>query len=466
MNLQLPPVVLFSALLATAQAQVDPVTIFTGDATTYTSTPGNWASSLPPAEVSTYYAAINGVQFGNSEWCGAWVEVTGPVGSAIVQIVDKCPECPYGDLDLSPAAFSQVTGATDGRLPISWKWVPAPGERGAVRFYSEGSNPYYLKLQVANSVNPPASMSIFHGGGYASMARTSDHHFVFLPSSGPISEPFTIKVTDIFGNELVSSGLTISGTAAAAGQNGSGNFPGPAVPGIAVELPDGTAIADNGSHDIGLSINGSPTSRQFTIRNLGSGALTGLTITRDGPHASSFSITGNPVAPVPPGGTTTFTISFAASTIGIKTAAIHIASNASPPLDSYDIQLTGGAFSSTVDTDGDGMNDAAEASLATLGFDWNAAQPERVGLYYANANLAGLHTPAEIRALQVGAPLLERDPKTGLFTLTLGLASSIDLKKFEPFPFTHPDISIDGSGKLIFRFSSPPDFSFFRVGAE
>ena len=445
---------------ATASAQVDPATTFTGAGTTYTTTPGNWASSLPPSEVSTFYAAINNVQYGNSEWCGAWIQVTGPAGTAAVQIVDKLPTGAEGDLDLSPAAFSQITGSSAGIFPISWKWIAAPGDRGAVHFYSEGSNPYYLKLQVANTVNPPASMQILYNGGYVTMSRTSDHHFVLTPSSGPISEPFTIKVIDIFGNELVSSGLTISGTAAASGQNGSGNFPAPGQD-ISVELPAGTTVADGGTADCGLSINGNPASKQFTIRNTGTNNLTGLAITKDGVAASEFTITADPAASIPPGGTTTFTIAFASTVTGTRTAAIHIANSSSnPALSSYDINLTGGAFSSTVDTDEDGLNDAAEAGLAALGFIWNTPQPELVDLYYQNADLAGLHTAAEIQTLNVGTPLLKRDASTGKFTLTLGLTRSENLMQFQPFPFVNPGISINGAGKLEFQFNPPSGSSF------
>ena len=56
---------------------------------------------------------------------------------------DLCPECQSGDLD-------QATSG-DGRWTISW--YPVQCNVGSSNFiYSfQGSNPYYLKLQVANT---------------------------------------------------------------------------------------------------------------------------------------------------------------------------------------------------------------------------------------------------------------------------------------------------------------------------
>ena len=53
--------------------------------------------------------------------CNKKVQVTGPKGSAEVILVDMCPGCPYGGLDLSPAAFKAVGGSLDiGVVQGSW----------------------------------------------------------------------------------------------------------------------------------------------------------------------------------------------------------------------------------------------------------------------------------------------------------------------------------------------------------
>jgi hypothetical protein len=151
-------------------------------------------------------------------------------------------------------------------------------------------------------------------------------------------------------------------------------------------------------------------------------------------------------------------------------------------------------LSPVADGDGDGLNDAAEFLYAALGFDWQASQPSLVSTLFGNANVAGLfnetqydanrtagqtdvtgnpnpfglYTPQQVQAINLPAPLIERNPGTGEFTLTLGLEKSTSLEpgSFNPFPMTTPQTLINGEGKLEFRFTSPDNAAFFRLRAE
>ena len=115
-------------------------------------------------------------------------------------------------------------------------------------------------------------------------------------------------------------------------------------PEIAVEQPPTANLADGGGKSFGSLVVGASTSLTFTIRNTGTSDLTGLAITKDGTNAADFTITTNPTAPVAAlDGTTTFTVKFAPTSAGSKTAAIHIASNDDDEA-SYDLTLTGSAF--------------------------------------------------------------------------------------------------------------------------
>eukprot|EP00026_Physarum_polycephalum_P023761 Phypoly_transcript_29267.p1 GENE.Phypoly_transcript_29267~~Phypoly_transcript_29267.p1 ORF type:complete len:128 (+),score=14.33 Phypoly_transcript_29267:53-385(+) len=63
-------------------------------------------------------AAVNAAQYSGT--CGRYATVHGPNGSVRVQLVDKCPGCAYGDLDLSPAAFQKIAPLSAGRVSITW----------------------------------------------------------------------------------------------------------------------------------------------------------------------------------------------------------------------------------------------------------------------------------------------------------------------------------------------------------
>jgi hypothetical protein len=112
-------------------------------------------------------------------------------------------------------------------------------------------------------------------------------------------------------------------------------------PEIAVEQPAGTGLVDNSATvDFGNTIIGIPSTRTFTIRNSGLGSLAGLGVTIDGADAGLFSVTASPAAAVASGGNTTFTVRFAPLTTGLKTAAIHVASNDADE-SPFDIALVG-----------------------------------------------------------------------------------------------------------------------------
>lgn len=131
-------------------------------------------------------------------------------------------------------------------------------------------------------------------------------------------------------------------------------------PEIAVEQPVGTNIADGGSKSFGNVNTGSNASLGFTIKNTGGANLTGLGITIDGANAGDFSVTANPTAPVSgPSGSTAFTVRFAPTTAGAKTAVLHIANNDGDE-NPFDITLMGTGVAAPVPD--------IDVSPSTLGF--------------------------------------------------------------------------------------------------
>jgi hypothetical protein len=120
----------------------------------------------------------------------------------------------------------------------------------------------------------------------------------------------------------------------------------------------------------------------------------------------------------------------------------------------------------TQDIDGDGLNDASEFQMAALGFNWQVAQTALVNTLMSNASGAGLYTTSQVQALNVGTPLITKNPATGLFKLTIGVEKSTDLQTFTPFPMTEPQTFINGAGKLDFYFMAPDNAAFFQIRAE
>ena len=90
-----------------------------------------------------------------------------------------------------------------------------------------------------------------------------------------------------------------------------------------------TPVATGGLYDFGSRTLASDTDVVFTIANVGTVDLTasGLPLVPAGTDAGQFSITSQPVFPVAPSGSTTFTVRFHPTSAGIKTAFVSIGNN-------------------------------------------------------------------------------------------------------------------------------------------
>ena len=97
--------------LGAGQIQYGPT--YTGEGTFYGAT--GEGNCLYDATSDRMIAAMNHTDYENSQACGAYVAVTGPTGTTItVKIVDQCPECKPGDIDLSAEAFAKLGGPVRG----------------------------------------------------------------------------------------------------------------------------------------------------------------------------------------------------------------------------------------------------------------------------------------------------------------------------------------------------------------
>ncbi len=114
---------------------------------------------------------------------------------------------------------------------------------------------------------------------------------------------------------------------------GTGVNPCPAeinVKGNTVSIVDGDVTPSATDHtDFGnANTGGGNVVRTFTIENTGTANLTVTGITMTGANAALFTVgTLTPASPIIAGGTATFTVTFAPTTTGLKTATVNIASN-------------------------------------------------------------------------------------------------------------------------------------------
>ena len=96
--------------------------------------------------------------------------------------------------------------------------------------------------------------------------------------------------------------------------------------------------------------------KTFTVQNTGNATLSIGAITISGTNAVDFTLTTSPSASIPAGGSSTFSVSFDPTTVGIKTAAISIINNDSNE-NPYDFYIQGTGIQTFFDSDGDGIYD-------------------------------------------------------------------------------------------------------------
>lgn len=189
-----------------------------GIATYYYAT-GAGACMFDPSPSDLQVAAMNAEEYDNAAMCGAYVNVIGPQGAVTVRIVDRCPECHAGHLDLSQEAFAQIADLPQGRVSITWQ-VVSPELVGPIAYhYKDGSNQWWTAVQIRNHRNPVSRLEYQTGGQWINVPRTSYNYFVQAnPGMGP--GPYTFRVTDSYGNVLIDGGIPHleNGTISGAGQ--------------------------------------------------------------------------------------------------------------------------------------------------------------------------------------------------------------------------------------------------------
>ena len=187
------------------KSQVKSKPIHQGIATYYDAT-GAGACLFDPSPQDLLVAAMNAEEYDTAAVCGAYVYVTGPQGAVTVRIVDLCPECQAGHLDLSREAFAQIAELPQGRVPITWQLV-SPALNGPIAYhFKDGSNQWWTAVQIRNHRNPIAKLEYLNGDQWVTVPRTPYNYFVQTePGMGPGS--YTFRVTDHYGNQLSDSGI-------------------------------------------------------------------------------------------------------------------------------------------------------------------------------------------------------------------------------------------------------------------
>jgi expansin (peptidoglycan-binding protein) len=144
-------------------------------------------------------AAINGADY-TAARCGTCLEVIGENRRVVVTVVDICPGCKRGDLDLSREAFHALAPLDKGRIKIVWREVPCE-PRGPLEFHIKAkSNAQWTGIQVRDHRYPIAKLESYSAGEFHDIAR-ADYNYFVGKALGP--GPYTLRVTDARGRSRI-----------------------------------------------------------------------------------------------------------------------------------------------------------------------------------------------------------------------------------------------------------------------
>jgi expansin (peptidoglycan-binding protein) len=189
-----------------------------GIATYYDAT-GEGACGFDASPADLMVTAMNADEYDHASYCGAYLHVEGPKGAIIVRVIDLCPECQAGHLDLSREAFAEIADLYLGRVDITWQLV-SPEMDGPITYhFKDGSNQWWTAVQIRDHRNPVVKFEYLDPDrGWVTVPRTSYNYFVQTnPGMGP--GPYTFRVTDWYGNMLTDAAIphiedgTVSGAA-------------------------------------------------------------------------------------------------------------------------------------------------------------------------------------------------------------------------------------------------------------
>ena len=205
-----PHKVLFMLAIAFCYSAAQPDSgniIHSGEATYYAAT-GDGNCMFGPSPNDLMVCAMNNTEYNGSSVCGASIHVKGRMGEITLRIVDRCPECSVGNIDVSKEAFAKIDDPIRGRVPVMW-WYVESQVTGPIKYrVKTDSNAWWIGIQVLNHRTPIVKLEAFYNGAWVNIPRMDYNYFVYAGGLGP--GPFTLRVTDFYGRQLVDSNIPLT----------------------------------------------------------------------------------------------------------------------------------------------------------------------------------------------------------------------------------------------------------------
>lgn len=184
--------------------------VHTGEGTFYGGGYVGGCAMLDPVSTDYWIVAMNLEDYNEAQLAGAYLEVTGELGTINMLVTDLLPEGKKGDLDLYVDAFPLIAPPEKGRVPVSWRIVPLDSaENAPVSYkYKEGSSEFWCGVQVRNHRYPITKLEYLDKNGEFQEIKRRRYNYFESDKMG--KGPFTFRITDIYGQVIVDENIPFS----------------------------------------------------------------------------------------------------------------------------------------------------------------------------------------------------------------------------------------------------------------
>lgn len=184
-------------------------TVHYGEGTFYGGGYEGGCAMLDPVSRDYWIVAMNLEDYNNAQLAGAYIEVTGELGTINMLVTDLLPEGKKGDLDLYTDAFPLIAPVEKGRVPVSWKIIPLDSAENAPVSYKfkEGSSQHWCGVQVRNHRYPINKLEYLNDNGeFVELPRRQYNYFESMDMG---AGPFTFRITDIYGQVITDENIPL-----------------------------------------------------------------------------------------------------------------------------------------------------------------------------------------------------------------------------------------------------------------
>ncbi|KAK8040082.1 RlpA-like double-psi beta-barrel-protein domain-containing protein-containing protein [Apiospora rasikravindrae] len=193
--------------VASPAAQAKQVSAAAGTTGTSTFYGGNLQGGTCSFSTYSLPSGIYGTAFSGSAWnngakCGSCLEVTAKGKTIKVMVVDQCPECEPGHLDLFENAWKALSPSSSDPMTTSWTEVPCGITSPLVLHNKSGTSSHWFSMQVVNANEAVAKLEVSTDGGKTWQGTKRQPYNFFENSSGFGADKQTVRVTSASGKTV------------------------------------------------------------------------------------------------------------------------------------------------------------------------------------------------------------------------------------------------------------------------